>query len=140
MTEETLTQADFDAIHMVPSVSGGLLLGDTVTSHTSFKGAADAVLHPIIDAALREMPVEHREMFRFNCAEPTLVSNRLIELEEARGGEALSWDDAVEFCAGGTVFVRLVRDAVDPEHGQPTKPCKSCSYLLSALGIEVLAS
>lgn len=140
MTEEAIADADFDAIHLVPSVSGGLLLDDAVTSSTSLKGAADAILHPVIDAALREMPVEYREMFRFNCAEPTLVSNRLIEFEAARGGEALSWDDVVEYLAGGTVFTRLVRDPVDPEHGEPAKPCKSCSYLLSALGIEVLES
>lgn len=128
-------------IHMVPCVSGGLLLHDTVTSHTSAKGVGDAVLHPLIDGFLREIPVEHREMFRFNCAEPILISGRLTELEDSRAGEEpLTWDEAVAYCTGGTVFVRLVRDPTDPADGAAATPCKSCTQLLSALGIEVLES
>jgi YwqJ-like deaminase len=128
-------------IHMVPCVSGGLLLNGTVTSHTSAKGVGDAVLHPLIDEFLREIPVEHREMFRFNCAEAILVSGRLVELEDSRADAApLTWDEAVEHCTGGTVFLRLVRDPTDPENGAATVPCKSCAHLLTALGIEVLAS
>jgi hypothetical protein len=125
--------------HLVPCVSGGLLLHDTVTTSTSLKGVGDAILHPVLDAFLREIPVEHREMFRFNCAEATLVSNALIEYESSLGRE-LDWQDAVELCAGGTVFTRLVRDAYDPDHDAPAAPCKSCAYLLTALGIQVLES
>lgn len=127
-------------VHLVPSVSGGLLLRDVVTSHTSLKGAADAILHPLIDAFLRELPIEHREMFRFDCAEATLVSNRLIEFEDSRGTGPLSWPEAVEYCSGGTVFLSRVQDPTDPEHGAVAAPCKSCTRLLAALGIEVLAS
>lgn len=135
-----MSETDEVRVHLVPSVSGGLLLRDVVTSHTSLKGAADGILHPLIDGFLREIPVEHREMFRFNCAEATLVSDRLIELESERPGEPLTWDEAVAYCAGGTVFARLVRDEGDPEHGAAAKPCKSCALLLAALGIEVLES
>jgi hypothetical protein len=140
-TEATTPVAEPDDVQMVPSVSGGLLLRDTVTSQTSLKGVGDTLLHPLIDGFLREIPVEHREMFRFNCAEPMLVSERLAEFEAERpGDEPLTWDDAVEYCTGGTIFTRLVRAPGDPEHGDAVLPCKSCAQLLSALGIEVLES
>jgi hypothetical protein len=123
--------------HLVPCVSGGLLLHDTVTSSTSLKGVGDAILHPLIDAFLRELPVEQREMFRFNCAEPTLLSNALNEYEASLGRE-LDWQDAVRHCSDGTIFTRLVRDPYDPDHDAPAAPCKSCTALLAALGIQVL--
>jgi YwqJ-like deaminase len=136
-----VSEEEAGRIHMVPCISGGLLMRDAVTTHTSAKGVGDAVLHPLIDGFLREIPVEYREMFRFNCAEPILISSRLVDLEDSRDGdEPLTWQDAVEYCAGGTVFLRLVRDPTDPENGAATVPCKSCAQLLSALGIEVLES
>ena len=131
--------AEPDEGHLVPCVSGGLLMHDAVTTSTSLKGAADAILHPLIDAFLRELPVERREMFRFNCAEPTLLSNALIEYEASLGRE-LDWQDAVDLCTGGTIVIRLVRDPYDPEHDALAEPCKSCASLLAALGIEVLES
>lgn len=125
--------------HMIPCVSGGLLLGDTVLTLTSLKGAGDAILHPLIDRFLREIPVEYREMFRFNCAEANLVSIALHEYEQENRTK-LDWAGAVELCRGATVFTRLVRDPYDPEHDAPAAPCKSCARLLAALEIEVLAS
>lgn len=136
-----MSEEEAARIHMVPCVSGGLLLRDVVSTRTSAKGVGDAVLHPLIDGFLREIPLEYREMSRFNCAEPNLISDRLVALEDSRDGdEPLTWQDAVEHCNGGTVFLRLVRDPTDPENGATTVPCKSCARLLSALGIEVLAS
>jgi hypothetical protein len=130
-------EAEPAEVHLVPCVSGGLLLHDTVTSSTSLKGAGDAILHPLIDTFLREIPLEQREMFRFNCAEPTLLSNALIAYEASLGRE-LDWRDAVLHCSGGAIYTRLVRDPYDPDHDSPAAPCKSCAALLAALGIQVL--
>jgi hypothetical protein len=121
-----------------PAIAGALLIGGKVYSHTSLKGDAEPLLHPLIARFLDELPTEQRERYAGRCAEVVLVSDRLYEAEAGR--DPLSAAEARAALWGARVTATRIREQGDPTHGRYQPPCRSCAALLDWSGVEAVAT
>ncbi|MFE1766186.1 YwqJ-related putative deaminase [Streptomyces angustmyceticus] len=110
-----------------------------VLSQTNLAGSGAPNLHPAVDRFLRFLPVQLREPFMGYCAESALVSDQLWRLDEERpGGSHVTLESAAPHFTNAVILSRLIREPGDPEHGQPTLPCRSCTALLDELGVRIM--
>ncbi|WP_336049965.1 YwqJ-related putative deaminase [Streptomyces sp. CA2R101] len=110
-----------------------------VLSQTSLAGNGEPNLHPAVDRFLRFLPVQLREPFMGYCAESALVSDQLWRLDEERpDGSHVTLEAAAPHFTDAVILSRLIREPGDPEHGEPTLPCRSCTALLDELGVRIM--
>ncbi|MFI9308354.1 YwqJ-related putative deaminase [Streptomyces triculaminicus] len=122
----------------IPSVAASLLLKGKITSHTSLFGQGTPELHPAVQGFFDALPMEQRERFIGTCAESALISDQFRALDaEREDGRFTTLTEARPHFAGALVLSRKIRPNGDPEHGQPTRPCRSCTALLEALGVQI---
>ncbi|MCL7381524.1 YwqJ-related putative deaminase [Streptomyces sp. 35G-GA-8] len=126
---------------LVPGVAASLLVHGEIFSHTSLHGDEQPDLHPAVREFFDTLPVDQREPFIGHCAESALVSDQLWGLDRRHtDGSTTTLDGAVAHFAGAALVAKKIRSHGDPEHGAPAQVCRSCSVLLSRLGIEVIGS
>ncbi|GAA2264121.1 MULTISPECIES: SUKH-3 domain-containing protein [Kitasatospora] len=122
-----------------PAVASSLLVSNQVLSLTSLQGDGQPNLHPSVQAFLDSLPPSQREPFTGYCAESLLVSDQLWQLDAERSdGSVCSLEQARPHFAGSAIISRAVREPGDPEHGQQILPCRSCTALLEAVGVQIL--
>ncbi len=121
-----------------PAVASSLLIQGMVLSHTSLYGDGAPNLHPAVRSFLDDLPAARREPFMGLCAESALVSDQFRALDARRSdGRTTTLTDALPHFTGAVIMSRKIRPDGDPEHGQATLPCRSCTALLDALGVQV---
>lgn len=125
----------------VPGVAASLLVQGKIFSMTNLTGEGTPDLHPAVQEFFDSLPAELREPFIGYCAESALVSDQFWGLDESRtdGGRTLL-DEAVPHFTRSVMISVKVREKGDPEHGQSTLPCRSCTALLERLGVEIAES
>ncbi|MEV4743335.1 YwqJ-related putative deaminase [Streptomyces sp. NPDC049555] len=122
-----------------PAVAASLLIQGKIFSHTSLYGEGTPHLHPAVQAFFDALPAEQRERFIGMCAESALVSDQFWGLDAQRAdGRVTTLVEALPHFEGAVILSKKIRPEGDPEHGQPTLPCRSCTALLQALGVRIL--
>jgi hypothetical protein len=125
----------------VPGIASSLLIRGTVVSQTNLTGGGRPELHPAVRGFFDALPPEHREPFIGYCAESALVSDQLWRLDQEGGdGRTTTLDEACPHFEGSAIMSRKIREHGDPEHGQPTPPCRSCTALLERLSVQILSA
>lgn len=125
----------------VPGVAASLLVQGTVVSQTNLTGDGSPELHPAVREFFDSLPPERREPFIGYCAESALVSDQLWRLDQERGdGRTTTLDEARPHFEGSAIMSRKIREHGDPEHGQPTPACRSCTALLERLSVQILSA
>ena len=123
-----------------PAVASSLLIGGKVLSHTSLVGPGHPNLHPAVWEFIESLPVGERKNFTGRCAEASLVSDQLWEMDSARtDGQTTTFREAVPHFAGSALKSVKVREQGNPEHGKAATPCGACSALLRELGVRIIA-
>lgn len=123
---------------VTPSVAASLLVHGTITSHTSLFGEGIPELHPTVREFFDNLPNDQRVRFIGTCAESALISDQFWALDAQRtDGRFTTLADALPHFNGAIILSRKIRPQGDPEHGQPTRPCRSCTALLEALGVQI---
>ncbi|MFF4408279.1 YwqJ-related putative deaminase [Streptomyces sp. NPDC001262] len=121
-----------------PSVAASLLIRDAIVSHTSLFGEGTPNLHPTVQEFFDALPAEQRERFLGTCAESALISDQFWALDAERAdGRVTTIAEARPHFEGAVILSRKIRPDGDPEHGRITRPCRSCTALLEALGVVV---
>ncbi|MFF4221804.1 YwqJ-related putative deaminase [Streptomyces sp. L500] len=121
-----------------PAVASSLLIQGTIVSHTSMYGEGTPNLHPTVQEFFSALPADLRERFLGTCAETALVSDQFWALDAQRtDGRITTLVEALPHFNGSIILSRKIRPEGDPEHGQPTRPCRSCTALLEALGVTI---
>ncbi|MGW1199787.1 YwqJ-related putative deaminase [Streptomyces sp. NPDC002536] len=122
-------------------MASSLLIRDTIVSHTSLFGEGTPNLHPTVQAFFDALPADQRERFLGTCAESALISDQFWALDaEHADGRVTTMAEARPHFEGAVILSRKIRPNGDPEHGQITRPCRSCTALLEALGVGIHAS
>lgn len=125
----------------VPGVAASLLVQGTVVSQTNLTGDGSPELHPAVREFFDSLSPERREPFIGYCAESALVSDQLWRLDQERGdGRTTTLDEARPHFEGSAIMSRKIREHGDPEHGQPTPACRSCTALLERLSVQILSA
>lgn len=121
-----------------PAVASSLLIQGTIVSHTSLFGDGTPNLHPTVQTFFDALPADLRERFLGTCAETALISDQFWALDAQRAdGRVTTLAEALSHFNGSIILSRKIRPEGDPEHGQPMRPCRSCTALLEALGVTV---
>ncbi|MEU7167895.1 YwqJ-related putative deaminase [Streptomyces morookaense] len=112
-----------------------------IVSQTNLFGDGVPKLHPAVQSFFGDLPADQRERFMGTCAESALISDQFWALDAERGdGRTTTLAEARPHFEGAIILSRKIRDTDDPEHGQITRPCRSCTALLEALGVEIHTS
>ena len=99
-----------------------------------------ALVRTMLAEAHASLAGEGRTAGRGECVEVSLVSSRMYDLDRrwtAAGRPGDLRDFARDGFRGATVAVRQMGDVNGRRHGERRGPCRACSLLLAALGIEV---
>ncbi|MFI9235898.1 YwqJ-related putative deaminase [Streptomyces sp. NPDC053079] len=119
-------------------MAASLLVKGTIVSLTSLFGEGVPQLHPAVQEFLDSLPADQRERYIGTCAESALVSDQFRALDSERhDGRTTTLAEALPHFQGAIIMSRKIRPDGDPEHGQPTRPCRSCTALLEALGVQI---
>jgi hypothetical protein len=119
-----------------------ILIDGVITTETSLRDPLGR--HPLATAMLSEavagLSGSGLRPGIAQCAESTLVSNRLYQVEqrwtaEGRPGDLRAY--AIAAFRGAMLTIRQIGDANGRPHGALRPPCRACALLLPALGIAV---
>ncbi|MER5784060.1 YwqJ-related putative deaminase [Streptomyces mobaraensis] len=123
---------------VLPSTAASLLVQGRIFSMTNLVGEGEPDLHPAVKSFFDTLPTELREPYLGYCAESALVSDQFWGLDEERGdGRSATLDEGAAHFAGALIMSRKIRENGDPEHGEATVPCRSCTALLDRLGVGI---
>ncbi|EME99033.1 hypothetical protein J7W19_23975 [Streptomyces mobaraensis NBRC 13819 = DSM 40847] len=121
-----------------PGVAASLLVQGKIFSMTNLSGPGTPDLHPAVRHFFDTLPPELREPYIGYCAESALVSDQFWGLDEGRSdGGHTGLDEGAAHFAGAMVMSVKIREEGDPEHGETTLPCRSCTALLDRLGVGI---
>lgn len=94
--------------------------GDSTPGRSGFEKGK---VHPKVQAALDEVPVDQRKPFHGRCAEIDAVNTAMLDGKDVRGSTIR------------TAKVRSPRSGKAAEHGTPHTPCPTCTSVLGKLGV-----
>ncbi|MFI0741884.1 YwqJ-related putative deaminase [Streptomyces sp. NPDC021100] len=121
-----------------PSTAASLLVQGRIFSMMNLVGEGEPDLHPAVRQFFDTLSAELREPYIGYCAESALVSDQFWGLDESRGdGRSTTLEEGAPHFAGALVMSRKIREQGDPEHGEVTLPCRSCTALLDRLGVGI---